>query len=204
MRIDILAVALSLVVAVTVKNSFAQSVVPPISHSSISDAALAGSTGNIAMNNSAGFGNAQTNMAAISVSDELAIANIGSHQQAADDLPGSRGSQLSEIGSNAFRNASGIIAVNQSSGNGNAQANLVAIAVGAVSEVSIDQLGRVNASRDMPANSSESTEDSGNQVARIADSAFSGARGIVQVNQLAGSGNRSANVFALSIGAGMP
>jgi hypothetical protein len=205
MRTDILLAALLLAVAVTMENSFAQSAGLPVSHSVISDAALAGSSGSIAVNNSAGFGNAQANMAAISVSvgDELAAAHLNSHQQAANDLPGG-GNQRSEIGSNAFRNASGIIAVNQSSGNGNTQANLVAIAVGSMSEVSVDQLGRVNASQDTSANSSENTEDSGSQISRIADSAFSGARGIVQVNQLAGSGNRSANVFALSIGAGVP
>jgi hypothetical protein len=204
MRLDILAVSLVLVVVAPVENSFAQSAGLPSSHSSISDSALAGSAGNIAVNNSAGFGNAQANMVAISIGDELAIANINSHQQVPHDLPGGRGNQVSEIGGNAFRNASGIIAVNQSSGNGNTQANLVAIAVGSMSEISIDQLGRVSASQDMSVNSSESAEDSGTQVSRIADSAFSGARGIVQVNQLAGSGNRSANVFALSVGIGVP
>lgn len=140
-------------------------------------------------------------MAAISVGDELAILHISSRQQAANDLPGGS-NQRSEIGHNAFRNASGIIAINQSSGNGNTQANLVAIAAGSMAEVSIDQLEHVSASQGMSANSSESTENPGNQIARIADSAFSGARGIVQVNQLAGSGNRSANVFALSVSAG--
>jgi hypothetical protein len=202
MRIGILAVTLLLAIATKVETAFAQSAGLPISHSAISDAALAGSAGNIAINNSAGIGNAQANIAVISIGEGLASADISSRQQAAQDLPAAGGNKLAEIGSNAFRNATGIIAVNQSSCNGNTQANLVAIAFGKISEVSIDQLGRVSASQDMSANSTGGAEGSGKQKSAIADSAFIGARGIVQVNQLAGSGNSSANVFAFSVGVG--
>lgn len=198
----ILAVTLLLTVATKVETAFAQSAGLPLSHSAVSDAALAGSAGNIAVNDSAGMGNAQANIAVISVSEGLASADISSRQQAAHGVPAAGGNELAEIGSNAFRNASGIIAVNQSSGNGNTQANLVAIAFGKMSEVSIEQLGRVSASQGMSASSAGSAEGSGKQKSTIADSAFIGARGIVQVNQLAGSGNSSANVFAFSVGVG--
>jgi hypothetical protein len=40
------------------------------------------------------------------------------------------------------------------------------------------------------------------QEVSISDTAFSGARGLVQVNQSAGSGNATANNFVLSVQAG--
>jgi hypothetical protein len=202
MRIDIPTLALVLAIAGNTQTAFAQSAGLPTSHSAISNAALADSVGNIAVNNSAGAGNAQANIAVISIGEELAGAAIASRQEGVQGFRATRGNQIAEIGDNAFRNASGIIAVNQSSGNGNIQANLVAIAVGNVSEVSIDQLSRVSAPRDRSSNTAGNAEESGRQQSVIADSAFIGARGIVQVNQLAGSGNSSANMFALSIGAG--
>jgi hypothetical protein len=201
MRVVLLAVVLLLTGAASTGNAFAQAVAVPLSHALISDAALAGSAGNIAINNSAGAGNAQANIAVIGIADEVASADIGS-RQSAGEMPAVRGNRIAEIGADAFRHAAGIITVNQSSGNGNAQANLVAVAAGKISEVSIDQLGRVSVPRDGSSIASGNADDTGTRKSAIADSAFIGARGIVQVNQLAGSGNSSANVFALSIGTG--
>lgn len=165
------------------------------SHSAIQDSALAGASGHVAVNNSAGTGNAQANMAVIGIGTEHASAAVRSRQHTRHGERSS-GTQVAAIEGGAFRGASGIVTVNQASGSGNAQANLVAIAAGALSEVSIDQLGSVSAGQEtQPAAASRE------QRAAISDSAFAGANGIVQVNQLAGSGNNTANVFALSIGA---
>lgn len=166
----------------------------------ISAATLSGSTGRIAVNAAAGNGSTQANIAAVSVGGASTSAAIGSEQQVSAAYPITLTSARSEIGADAFRGASGLISVNQSSGNANTQANLAAIAVGQMPEVSIEQLGHVRAA---PASQAASNAGaSPRQNAVIADSAFAGARGIVQVNQLAGSGNSTANVFALSIGTG--
>lgn len=202
MRRHFFFVIAALASATAAQASFGQSIALPVSHSLISDAALAGSAGNIAVNNSAGIGNTQANMAAVSVGGELATADLRSRQQAAAGARATNGNERAEISSHAFRDAAGIIAINQSSGNGNAQANLVAIAFGNMAEVSIEQLGRVSVAHDVSTGLEGNSEDTGTQRSVIADSAFAGARGVVQVNQLAGSGNSSANVFALSVGVG--
>ena len=170
--------------------------------STISDAALSNTTGHIGINTTAGTGNLQANVVAISISALHAEANVVSEQSTVrgDKATSSRNS--SGIESNAFRSASGIISVNQSSGNANAQANLVAVAIGKVAEVSIDQLRRVNASQST--SDAAPPRDAGTNTAIIADSAFFNARGIVQVNQLAGSGNTTANLFTLNVSVASP
>jgi hypothetical protein len=183
-------------------NAAAQSQEAVLSNNVITAATLSGSIGRIAVNTAAGNGSAQANLAAIGTGGSLAAALENDQRIAPSFLPAHTGAQ-SEIGANAFRGASGLISVNQSSGNGNTQANLAAIAVGNLSEVSIEQLGRVNAA---PPDAHVAAGNGGNerrQKVAIADSAFAGAHGVVQVNQLAGSGNSTANVFALSIGAGI-
>jgi hypothetical protein len=113
-----------------------------------------------------------------------------------------QGNQLAVIGADVSRNTTGMIAVNQSSGHGNAQANLAGVAIGKVAEISIDQLGQVNAPSPTQEGSTPAAGPSRQLKAFIADSAFVGAHGVVQVNQLAGSGNGAANVFALGISRG--
>lgn len=159
----------------------------------IDDAALSGASGRVAVNISAGSGNAQANIAAIGASGEAAGAAAESRQSA---RRGPSGTASARIDGGAFAGASGIISVNQASGNGNAQANLVALAAGGIAEVSLDQLGSVNAKPQ--AETAPPEDDSHVRSAVISDSAFAGASGIVQVNQTAGAGNNTANVFALS------
>lgn len=113
-------------------------------------------------------------------------------------------SNYAEIGKNSFSNSVGVITVNQSSGYGNAQMNHVGVAVGKVTEVFADSLSAVtikgpggNGTMPLPTGSTKN-------VARVADSAFQGSRGIVQVNQIAGSGNAAANTFALGISVSSP
>jgi hypothetical protein len=171
-----------------------------LSFSLVSDATLASSAGSMALNLSAGSGNAQANMVAIGMGNGLSAAVIDSRQQANAISQGVRGTELAEIGARTFHDASGIVALNQVSGNANTQANLVAIAIGNVSEVAIDQLGSVSAA---PDGSDVTVHGPGRwSGAFISDSAFAAAHGIVQVNQLAGFGNSTANIFALSVSVG--
>lgn len=165
-------------------------------HTAIGDAALAGASGRIAINQSAGFGNAQANMAAIGTGP-TATASIDNRQQTRRQA--SSGAATAQIDGAAFSGARGVISVNQASGTGNVQANLVALAAGRFAEVSLDQLGSVRAS---DSDSAGAPRRSPAHRAVIADSAFAGAAGIVQVNQTAGAGNNTANLF--SLGAALP
>lgn len=165
--------------------------------SEIGAAALAGSSGGIAVNSAAGTSNAQANMAAIAIGSGFAAVGLENRQEIATGTDFPRDA-AAVIGTDAFRGARGIIAVNQSSGSANAQVNLAGIAVGPFSEVSLDQLGGISAA----SVDSDPGINRDSQVTRravVSDSAFVGAAGLVQLNQTAGMRNVTANVFALSI-----
>lgn len=110
----------------------------------------------------------------------------------------------SEIGGSAFSNSTGVITVNQASGIGNAQANQVGFASGGIAEISGAVLSGVTISPAGAAETAQSGDKPGRKIAEIADTAFQGTRGIVQVNQIAGSGNVTVNAFSLGVSAGFP
>lgn len=107
----------------------------------------------------------------------------------------------SEIGGSAFSNSTGVIAVNQASGIGNAQSNQVSFASGGIAEISGGLLSGVTSSSPGAAEIAQPAGKPARKIAEIADSAFQGTRGIVQVNQIAGSGNVTANAFSLGVSA---
>jgi hypothetical protein len=94
------------------------------------------------------------------------------------------------IGDNAFSGIKGIFSINQASGSGNAEANLVSISVG--KRLNTSTLGQNVAKLE------ENSLYSGEFSDIISDSAFSGAKGLVQINQSAGIGNGIANTIHLN------
>lgn len=169
----------------------------------IGDFALEGSRGIIGVNIVAGDSNAQLNARALAVSigqGLSATAQIKASQHVG--LPGGGlYSAVSLIEGNAFSNASGLISINHASGSGNAQLNDVAIgfALGGVavseSELSLTVTGQ---------SASQHTSDSDGQHRQVSigEGAFNGTSGLVQINQLAGSGNITSNSFGLSVSLG--
>lgn len=197
-------IASSIAALVCSLNASAQTVAESLSQTEILGNALSNSVGSMTINMSAGAGNAQANIVSLSTANAVKNINeIKNRQQVMVTLDTPHRNERTEIGAGAFQNASGIIIVNQSSGTGNAQANLVSIASEGMSEASIAQLSQVNVPYQPVNASAANASRSRVQQATISDSAFNGARGIAQINQSAGSGNRTANVFALSLGAGM-
>ncbi|MBU2761779.1 hypothetical protein [Acidithiobacillus sulfurivorans] len=106
----------------------------------------------------------------------------------------------SVIEGNAFVNGTGVMAINEVAGVGNAQANSVQMVIGAIRPVSNNILSQniTNSAKQDPS----STPNSLNNVV-ISPTAFKGAEGIAQINQVSGSGNTSANSFALGIAPGV-
>lgn len=165
----------------------------------IGDGALSHSDGVMALNLSAGAGNAQANLAAFGVADGALALGAASTQRSASAYQRARGMAVSEIGAGAFSGGDGLLALNQAAGDANTQANLVLVGIASVSELSAEQLGVAGiAAAPAPAAGTARRVP----IASIADTAFVGTHGIVQVNQLAGSGNSTANIFALSISFG--
>ena len=171
---------------------------PYVATSVINGNALQNTRGAMAVNQAAGDANLQANSTAIATGELAALAQVHQVQIAGPRLANAPDAAMAAIGDSAFRNAHGVLSINQVSGTGNAQANGVAIAVssGVVIAESLSESTLATTTAGLP----ETTETApGLRSATITESAFVGARGLVQVNQTAGSGNATANNFALSV-----
>lgn len=157
--------------------------------------------GRIGVNMAAGDQNSQINAAALAVSyGQGAHATLDLQQNVRLNEADWAHDSTSTITENAFANVTGVISVNQVSGLGNAQINAVAIGLGiegeAVTEVSL-------ASTTTGYDAALAPTNTGHREARIDEKAFDGSSGLVQINQLAGSGNATANSFQLNINLGL-
>lgn len=150
--------------------------------------------GRFAVNMTAGDSNVQTNAAAVALGG-LAIGLVGGVQATSARQANLPDIATAAIGSHAFANSSGLISVNQSSGVGNAQANGAAFAMG-FEEVVAESILSATTSNAVPTGAGTGK---GHQAVSIDDTAFNGVHGLVQVNQSAGSGNSTANNFALQV-----
>jgi len=168
-----------------------------MTQSIIDSNALSHVRGRFAVNMTAGDSNTQANTAAIALGTQngpaIGIVNgmqvTGSQQTNLPDIA------IATIGGQAFAHSSGLISVNQSSGVGNAQANGAAFAMG-FEEVVAESVLSAATSNAVPIDAGNSKR---HQSVSIDDTAFHGAHGLVQVNQSAGSGNSTANNFALQV-----
>lgn len=168
-----------------------------VTRSVIDGDALSHVRGRFAVNMAAGDSNAQANAAAIALdaAGGSVIGLVDGIQVTSPRQGNLPDLAVAIIGGNAFANSSGLISVNQTSGVGNAQANAAAFAMGfeEVLAESVLSATTSNAAQ-IGAGASQS-----HQAASINDAAFDGAQGLVQVNQSAGSGNSTANNFALQV-----
>lgn len=170
---------------------------PAINSSMIDGHVLSGARGRNVVNMAAGDANAQQNAAAIALSPN-GVASVGlfTQQNLHQNSSTAPGLSISGIGGNAFTNSVGALSINQTSGTGNAQLNGMAIGIGLdVNVMSESMLSNMSTGAGLAARE----PDEGVRSATIADSAFIGSRGLVQVNQSAGSGNSTANNFVLQL-----
>ncbi len=101
------------------------------------------------------------------------------------------------IQGNSFSNGNGVLSINQSAGAQNQMINAVRISVNAGPQ-SIDDsvMSQQNVAL---ATDSGLTPTTGSRQVVTSDQAFTGSRGVVQVNQSAGVGNRVANTLNLRL-----
>ena len=102
------------------------------------------------------------------------------------------------ITGNAFSNGNGALGVNQSAGANNQMANALRISISANPQ-SIDDsaLSQQNVAL-LPDSGATGTQQGSRQVV-TSDQAFTGSRGVIQVNQSAGVGNRMANTLSIRV-----
>jgi hypothetical protein len=158
-----------------------------------------GVVGALAVNIAAGVDNVQTNQAAVLYGSGAAI--VTGQQQTTRSVPVRMGGASATIGSNAFSNTIGVIAVNQAAGANNLQRNAVSVGGLPVGAEAV-------ADNELSATTARNGGTRGRAVdghaleASIANDAFKGATGVVQVNQSVGAGNATANSFVLRPPAG--
>lgn len=170
----------------------------------IDGSALGKIHGTIALNMAAGDLNLQSNAAAFALSDGGAsTALVMTLLKRDDDATARMPSARAMISEDAFRNAAGLVLLNQSSGVGNLQANNVAIALAIEGEVLAESVLAATVSSAPNANglNGKITEKARSR-AVVSDSAFKQASGLVQLSQSAGSWNTTGNQFVLRVGEG--
>ena len=163
----------------------------------------ANSQGRIAINQAAGTGNAQANLAALAHAQEgLGLADTHSDQRALN----TRRSVAADaaIGGGAFDGVSGALSLNQAAGDSNLQLNTLSIGSGGASLVALAD----DAALADTATTGTSTEGTATATpdrrATIDLDAFRGSQGVVQVNQTAGVGNLSTNAIVLQLPGSTP
>lgn len=168
----------------------------PVQDNANIDSSGQGYKGNLSINQAAGDQQQQNNSRAIAIGHE---AQATTHIIQRLDTPSSSAIDArASIGGSSFSNGNGVLGVNQSAGAGTQQANAVRISISAVPQ-SIDDSVLLQQNVAL-SNSSDSTDHTpGSRQVSTSDQAFTGSRGVVQVNQSAGVGNRMANTLSVRV-----
>jgi hypothetical protein len=173
-----------------------------LASSRIGDQAFQGANGALAVNMAAGDLNLQANLRGIA-NGGRASADLVAVQR----LRGNRFDPplhaVASIGDGAFAGASGMLSINQASGSANTELNTVAASLAqqgireatdaalAASASSASAGGRAFREPSAPA--------TGTRQAVVEATALEGFNGVMQLNQIAGSGNATSNQFGLSV-----
>ena len=152
--------------------------------------------GNYNINQAAGDQMQQTNTKAIAIGTNASATTIVRQKLDTPANPSMNASAT--IGGNAFSNGNGILGVNQGAGANNQMANVTRISISAAPQ-SVDDsaLSQQNVAL-LPSSGATGTSPGSRQVT-TSDQAFTGSRGVIQVNQSAGVGNRMANTLSIRV-----
>ncbi|MCO7460972.1 MULTISPECIES: hypothetical protein [Stenotrophomonas] len=163
--------------------------------------ALAGASGAIAVNQAAGDLNLQANLRGIAHGGLADVAISAQQLQRGNRVLSAPMEASALIGGNALAGASGIASINQASGIANTTLNVVSATLARqgiresddtalAAEGSALAGGRDDAGRGVA---------TGTRSAGVASTALRGFDGVLQLNQIAGSGNETANVLGLVV-----
>ncbi|RMC96532.1 hypothetical protein EAY64_12010 [Aquitalea palustris] len=158
--------------------------------------------GVLAVNQAAGDANQQGNLQALAVASGVAQASISLAQQRGGAEAMAQQNLRASIGGAAFAGSQGVLAVNQTAGYANQSLNAFSLALAARAQATV---------RDMPAAVQDAvlagttaaapavagTTGNAGQTTELSAAAFQGSRGLVQLNQIAGSHNLAVNVVAV-------
>ncbi len=157
--------------------------------------------GVLMINQAAGDAQQQANARAIAIGSGVnaqatATTNV---KQNTDHLPVNPAGIVASasIGGRTFANSNGVVGINQGAGSGNQQINAMRITSGLAQGLDDSALAQQSV---RPSSISGAAEPlSAERIVSVGDSAFSNSRGVVQLNQSAGVGNRSINSLGIRI-----
>ncbi|OEO25879.1 adhesin [Pseudomonas sp. J237] len=153
-------------------------------------------SGALSVNQAAGDMQQQSNARALAVGSG-ANAAIVQKQDIQIDGPDSVMNTSATIQGSAFSNGNGALGVNQSAGAATQQVNAMSISVGTGVESIDDSVLAQSIAVSGISGAGESA--TGERRVVTDDSAFGGSRGVVQLNQSAGVGNRMANSLSIRV-----
>ena len=148
------------------------------------------------LNQAAGDAQQQANARAIAIGKQASAQTsvIQSNDQTSN--PADVNASASIAGS-SFAGSQGVVGINQGAGSGNQQINALRIASGLPQGLDDSALAQQSVT---PASLSGAAEpQSGGRVVSVDDAAFGNSRGVVQLNQSAGVGNRSINSLGIRV-----
>ena len=152
--------------------------------------------GNVTINQAAGDQQQQVNIRAIAIGTEAKASTSVTQKINTPADPSLNAKAV--IGGNSFSNGSGVIGINQSAGANNQMANIVRVGISAQPQGMDDSaLSQQNVA--LVPNLGTATPASGSRQIVTRDQAFTGSRGVVQLNQSAGVGNRMANTLNIRV-----
>ncbi|MGH8010945.1 MAG: hypothetical protein ACREQ4_00435 [Candidatus Binataceae bacterium] len=168
-----------------------------VNTTTIGASTLSGGNGAFAINQSAGVANQEANSTLVTNGGS---AHLGINQLSYGQYKSAAAGNSAQIGAQVFAGTSGIMQLNQTSGSGNIEANAAFIGIGgsgtALASISLSQM---RGGTDQPVTPGPAATEQ----TSIAPSAFSGASGLAQVQQISGNNNVAANTMALHIGTGL-
>ncbi|MCD9027940.1 hypothetical protein LDO26_06935 [Luteimonas sp. BDR2-5] len=175
-----------------------------LADSRIDGRAFAGANGAMAINLAAGDFNQQASVRSVAVGTH-ALASADVRQRRGDDSAPSPAQASAVIAGDALAGASGIASINQASGNRNAMSNVVAMSLAQRGIRETDDDSSLASSFASAGQRHVGEAGSANTVRRTAAveaTALQGFDGVLQLNQVAGSGNDIGNTLSMSVQTG--
>lgn len=170
----------------------------------IDDRAFTGASGAIAVNMAAGDLNQQANLRAMAVGERASVS-AQARQTSGHQVANAPDRALAVISGSAFQDASGIASINQASGVANTELNVVAVALAqrGIRETTDEMLAGVDfASAGQQHHRGSGAADAGTRDVAVDATALQGFEGVMQLNQIAGSGNATGNSLLMSVQTG--
>jgi hypothetical protein len=176
-------------------SAMADSSVPVINTANIQDSG-AQYRGNFNVNQASGDQQQQANTRAIAIgTDASATTRV---IQTLDTPANPSMNATATIGGNSFSHGNGALGVNQGAGANNQMANAMRISISAAPQ-SVDDSALSQQNVALLPSSGATDASKGSRQVVTSDQAFTGSRGVIQVNQSAGVGNRMANTLSIRV-----